>query len=138
MSYLDTRQALFTQLLTVVSDNELAFENDDFDPANRDLWYAAYFIPATTETAGKTLSSSDQQRGIFQVSVFMKLNAQLSDNVIIQAIDAVLGAFKYSQSLVYNGQQVDILESEVNAGTENEAWFKRDIRINYLTFSTRN
>ena len=137
MSYLDTRQALFTQLLTVISDGDLAFENDDFDPANRDLWYAAYFIPAITETTGKTLLSSDEQRGVFQVSVFMKLNAQLSDNAILQAIDTVLSAFRYSDSLVYNGQQVDILESEVNSGTENESWFKRDISINYLTFSER-
>ena len=29
------------------------------------------------------------------------------------------------------------LESTVNNGIENESWFKRDISINYLTFSTR-
>lgn len=137
MSYLDTKQALLQQLLTLVSDSDVTFENKDFDPANKTLWYAAYFIPATTDTTGKTLASSDEQRGIFQVSVSIPLNDSNFDNAQLSAIDAILSGFRYSDSLVYNGQTVDILESTVNNGIENESWFKRDISINYLTYSGR-
>ena len=56
MSYLNTSQALLQQLATVVNENDIAFENSDFDPSNKSLWYAAYFIPATTEALGKTIS----------------------------------------------------------------------------------
>ena len=87
MSYYKTKQALITQLLGAsipnITSTDIAFENRDFDPANKSLWLSCYFIPATTDMMGKTSAST------------------------------------------------------VNNGTENESWFKRDISINYLTFSTR-
>ena len=86
---------------------------------------------------GKTSTSSDEQRGVFQVSVFTSLNNNDYDNVQLQTIDSILSAFQYNSQTVYNTQTVDILESTVNNGTENESWFKRDVSINYLTFSTR-
>ena len=137
MSYLDTRNALVTQLLTVVSADDLALSNDKFDPAGKSLWYDAFLIPATTDMMGKTIQSGDEQRGIFQVSVFIPINDGNSDLVQLQAIDSVLSGFLYNNRLVYNGQQVDVLSSDVNTGLENESWFKRDISINYLTFSER-
>jgi len=141
MSYFKTKQALITQLLGAsipnITSSDIAFENKDFDPANKSLWLACYFIPATADSMGKTSASSDEQRGVFQVSVFTSLNNNDYDNAQLQTIDSVLSAFQYNSSTVYNNQKVDILESTVNNGTENESWFKRDISINYLTFSTR-
>lgn len=137
MSYLDTKQALIQQLSTVVSVDDVAFENKDFDPSNKSLWYAAYFIPVSTEIMGKTLASSDEQRGIFQVSVFTPLNNGDFGNTQLQAIDDVLSGFLYNTSIVYNNQRVDILSSDVTSGTDSESWFQRNISINYLTFSER-
>ena len=141
MSYFKTKQALITQLLGAsipnITSSDIAFENKDFDPANKSLWLACYFIPATADSMGKTSASSDEQRGVFQVSVFTSLNNNDYDNAQLQTIDSILSAFQYNSSTVYNNQKVDILESTVNNGTENESWFKRDISINYLTFSTR-
>ncbi len=141
MSYFNTKQALITQLLGAsipnITSSDIAFENQDFDPANKSLWLACYFIPATADSMGKTSASSDEQRGVFQVSVFTSLNNKDYDNTQLQTIDSILSAFQYNSGTVYNTQKVDILESTVNNGTENESWFKRDISINYLTFSTR-
>jgi len=141
MSYYNTKQALITQLLGAsipnITSNDIAFENKDFDPKNKSLWLAVYFIPATTDMMGKTSTSSDEQRGVFQVSVFVSLNNNDYDNTQLQTIDAILSAFQYNSQTVYNTQTVDILESTANNGTENESWFKRDISINYLTYSTR-
>tara|TARA_R110002020_G_scaffold270751_1_gene486006 strand:- start:6128 stop:6553 length:426 start_codon:yes stop_codon:yes gene_type:complete len=141
MSYYNTKQALITQLLGAsipnITSNDIAFENKDFDPKNKSLWLAVYFIPATTDMMGKTSTSSDEQRGVFQVSVFVSLNNDDYDNTQLQTIDSILSAFQYNSKTVYNTQTVDILESTVNNGTENESWFKRDISINYLTYSTR-
>ena len=141
MSYLDTKQALITQLLaasvTGITSADIAFENNNFDPANKSLWLAAYFIPATSEAMGKTTSDRDERRGIFQVSVFVALNSVNYDNNQLIAIDEILAGFQYNSSTVYNAQQVDILESTVNNGGNNESWFRRDISINYLTFSNR-
>ena len=138
MSYLDTKQALIQQLLTAgINPSDIAFENKNFDPKNKSLWYSAYFIPASTDMMGKTQMSSDEHRGIFQVSVFVKLNSTTFDNTQLTAIDSVLSVFKYNTKTVYNTQTVSILSSTVNNGVETESWFQRDISINYLTFSTR-
>lgn len=138
MSYLDIKQALIQQLLTAgIADTEIAFENKKFDPANKSFWLAAYFMPATTGILGKTSASGDEQRGVFQVSVFQELDDENFDNLNLTKIDEVLSVFQFGTSTVYNGQQVDILSSTVNNGTENESWFKRDISVNYLTFSER-
>jgi len=137
MSYLDTKQAFLTQLRTVVNVDDVAFENNKFDPANKSLWYAAYFLPVSSEMMGKTAASSDEQRGIFQVSVFVPINGYDSINTQLKAIDDVLSGFLYNTSIVYNGQTVDILSSTVNNGLESEAFFQRDISINYLTYSER-
>jgi hypothetical protein len=138
LSYLDTKQALIQQLLTSsINANDIAFENKNFDPKNKSLWYGVYFIPATSDILGKTAESCNEQRGIFQVSVFIKLNSITFDNDQLSAIDNVLSVFKYNTETVYNTQTVSILESTVNNGIETEAWFQRDISINYLTFSTR-
>ena len=137
MSYLKVKKALLTQLLTAVSVNDLALENKKFDPSNKSLWYAAYFLPTSTDSMGKTSASSDEQRGIFQVSVFIDINRFDYDYSQLQAIDNILAAFTYNTSLVYNGQKVDILSSDVNSGLESGAWYQRNISINYLTFSER-
>jgi len=141
MSYLDTRQALMTQLSSAsipdISIEDIAVEGEFFDPAGKDLWIAAYFIPATSEIMGKTLGSGNEDRGIFQISVFVPLNSGMYDTRQLQTIDSVLYGFQYNSTTVYNGQTVQILESAVNSGLENESWFKRDISINYLTFSNR-
>jgi hypothetical protein len=137
MSYLKVKKALLTKLLTAVSANDLALENKKFDPSNKSLWYAAYFLPTSTDSMGKTSASSDEQRGIFQVSVFIDINRFDYDYSQLQAIDNILAAFTYNTSLVYNGQKVDILSSDVNSGLESGAWYQRNISINYLTFSER-
>ena len=137
MSYLKVKKALLTQLLTAVSVNDLALENKKFDPSNKSLWYAAYFLPTSTDSMGKTSASSDEQRGIFQVSVFIDINRFDYDYSQLQAIDNILAAFTYNTSLVYNGQKVDLLSSDVNSGLESGAWYQRNISINYLTFSER-
>jgi len=141
MSYYNTKQALLTQLLGAsipnITSSDIMFENKDFDPKGKSLWLACYFIPATSEMMGKSTTSSNEDRGVWQISVFVSLNNDNYDNIQLQTVDSVLSVFQYNSQTVYNSQAVDILDSTVNNGTENESWFKRDISINYLTYSTR-
>ena len=141
MSYLNTKQALITQLIgnlpAGLNVADVAFENNNFDPQGKSLWLSCYFIPATEETTGKNGNDNDEQRGVFQVSVFVSLNSVDYDNAQLQAVDQLKTAFKFNTEMVYNTQTVTALESSINNGSENEAWFKRDISINYLTISTR-
>ena len=86
---------------------------------------------------GKAAIDRDERRGIFQVSVFVALNSDNYDDAQLIAVDEILSGFQYNSSTVYNTQQVDILESSINSAGDNESWFRRDISINYLTFSNR-
>ena len=137
MSYLDTKQALLAKLIATpiagITSADIAFENNDFDPTSKSKYIAAYFIPATSDTTGKELAATQEQRGIFQVSVFIKLNSGNYDNDQLQIIDDILSGFVYNSTAVYNAQTVLILESTINSGSENESWFKRDVSIDYLT-----
>jgi len=137
MSYFDTRQALIQRLIntsiTGITAADISYENSDFDPKGKSKFIAGYFIPATSETTGKEIAAIQERRGIFQVSVYVKLDSGQSDTAQLQMIDDILSGFAYGSAEVYNGQTINILESTVNSGSENEAWFKRDISINYLT-----
>lgn len=137
MSYFDTRQALIQRLIntsiTGITAADISYENSDFDPKGKSKFIAGYFIPATSETTGKELAAIQERRGIFQISVYVKLDSGQSDTVQLQMIDDILSGFAYGSVEVYNGQTINILESTVNSGSENEAWFKRDVSITYLT-----
>ena len=137
MSYFDTRQALIQRLIntsiTGITAADISYENSDFDPKGKSKFIAGYFIPATSETTGKEIAAIQERRGIFQVSVYVKLDSGQSDTAQLQMIDDILSGFAYGSVEVYNGQTINILESTVNSGSENEAWFKRDVSITYLT-----
>ena len=137
MSYKNTKKALVKQLLTGIGKADIAFENKYFNAKGRDSWVACYFRPTLTNSTGKTLQSSDEQRGFFQVSVFINANNKDYDYAQLEIVDDILSAFQNTTSITFDNQTVDILESTLTPGSIDEPWFKRDITINYLTFSTR-
>ena len=141
MSQLNTKQAFLSHLINNLpaglTTADVAFENKKFDPKNKDLWLAAYYIPATSQPLGKTSADFDDERGLYQVSVFVSLDSDNYDNAQLQAIDDIKSAFSYNTELVYNDQVVYITSTEANAGVESESWFQRDLTINFLTFTQR-
>ena len=137
MSFFNTKQALIQQLLTVVNSSDIAFENKKYDPTGKEFWCATYFNSSTSETMGKTVDSGDQIFGFFQVSLFVPRNLPTFDNTIFQKVDLIKSAFKETTSISYNTQIVDILETTTNNSQVNESWLKRDLTINYMTFSAR-
>jgi len=141
MSHENTMLALVSHLKDnlppTLTINDVAFEGEFFKPEGRDLWLACYYIPATEDTTGKDYSDNDVQRGIFQISIFTPLSSGQYSRVQLSTIDALKSAFRFGGSLVYNTQTVTTQECTVNNGSGDEAWFKRDISINYLTISKR-
>tara|TARA_R110000744_G_scaffold121562_1_gene226294 strand:- start:9796 stop:10215 length:420 start_codon:yes stop_codon:yes gene_type:complete len=137
MSYFDTRQALISRLINTsiagITSDDISYENNNFNPQGKTKFIAAYFIPATSETTGKELAAIQERRGIFQISVYVKLDGGKYDIEQLQIVDSILAGFAYGSVEVYNNQTINILESSVNSGSENESWFKRDVSINYLT-----
>ncbi|MCP4493124.1 MAG: hypothetical protein GY820_38370 [Gammaproteobacteria bacterium] len=139
MSFFDTRQALLTKLITsaIVVEDNIAYENKSFNPSGKSLWLSCNFIPATNDMMGKSSASRNEQRGIFQISVFVKKNSENFDNDQLSMVDSLLTEFFYGSQASSSSQIVDILDTTVTEGRESESWFQRDLSVNYLTFSTR-
>ncbi len=141
MSQLDIKQAFLSHLLdnlpTGLTSSDVTFENKLVDHSGKDLWLAAFYIPATSQPLGKTSKDFNDDRGFYQVSVFVPLNSENYDNVQLQAISEIESAFSYNTELVYNDTKVFITGSDTNAGVETDAWFQRDLTINFLTFTQR-
>lgn len=136
MSYLNTRNALFAGALSGLSV-PVAYENKSFNHDGLDAWVALYFIPATSESLGKTQSSGDERRGLLQISVYIKADSVDYDNQQLQIIDELTTIFWNGSVLTSNGQEVHILESNANEGSVNGSYFKRDLTINYLAITQR-
>jgi hypothetical protein len=141
MSYLDTRQALVTQFLattvTGLDVANIASDNEFFDPSNKSLWVMLTVIPASSNAMGKGYADTNEDRGIFQVSVFVPINTKDRSILSATAVDQILAGFQFNSLAMYNGQQVSIQDINVNQGRVSEAWFQTDITIEYLTFSNR-
>ena len=141
MSYLNTRQALITQFLATtvagLAVADIASDNEFFDPANKSLWVMLTVIPATSEAMGKGSADTNEDRGIFQVSVFIPVNTKDRSIISAAAVDEIRAGFQFNTSTVYNAQQVSIQNITANQPRVTDAWFQTDISINYLTFSNR-
>ena len=141
MSYLKTRQALVTQFLattvTGLTADDIATDNEFFDPVNKSMWVSLAVIPASSQSIGKAYTDNNEDRGIFQVSVFIPVNAKDRSILSATAVDQIRSGFQFNTESVYNGQAVSMQDTTVNQGRLSEAWFQTDISINYLTFSSR-
>lgn len=136
MSQLQIRNTLLTQVvatLTPLVGDNIAFENRDFDTTGVDAWCSTHFNPATSESCGKSSVSSDEERGFMQVSVFVKLNADDYDNQQLTIIDELKKDFYFGVTI----GNVDVHEVTLNNGFIVDAYYKRDITINYSSFQGR-
>ena len=143
MSRLDTKQALITHLLanlpTGVTGADVAYENQQppFIPEGKGLWVSTSFHEASSESTGQSTLNGNEQRGFLQIDINVPITSNGYDNQLLSSVDELSSAFKYGTTIVYNAQKVDILDSASPASFVSDAWYKRIISINYLTFSNK-
>ncbi len=143
MSDLKILQALRTLLRTVtisgLSNDDISYLDPPkpFDPKNKALWLSEGFVPASSESMGKTKASSDEDRGFYQITIFTPLLGGDFGLTTAGAIDNIKTVFFNGASIVYDGQKVDILDVTAQGQSESESWLSRVVTINYLTFSER-
>lgn len=109
----------------------------EFSPFGKSLWFHEAYIPATSDSLGKTKQSSDSDRGIYQITIYTPISVGDYGKSMSDAVSALKAVFYNGASNVYQGQKVDILEVTAQGESENEAWVRRIVSINYLTFSSR-
>jgi len=138
MSHIDIRNELSTALASAVSV-PIAYENYKFDSNHNEAFVAQLFLPQTSEGMGKTFSSSDDERGAFQVSVFVQVNAldgsnqPIYDTLQLEIIGDIKTVF-YTNAFI---GEVYIDSVEVGAGSIENGWYKRDATVNWISYQTR-
>lgn len=132
MSQYATEQTLINALIDEFGgDVQLMYENVNVEPKGEDF-IEAFFIPVSNDSTGKAASDT-QDEGIFQVTVALRKGEY--QNRLLQLVDRVQNAFAVSSTLSYQGKDVYITSYSTNAGRESDGFYKRDVSIEYLTFS---
>jgi hypothetical protein len=131
------RAIYLTATTTTNSNTSYIDPPEDFDPQGKALWFHEGYIPATSSSLGKLGTDTDEERGIYQITVYTPINIGDYGQSMSNAISAIKGVFYNGASNVYLGQKVDIMEVTTQGVAQNEAWVRRVISINYLTISTR-
>ena len=141
MSELDITQALITKFMTVpvtgLTNDDIDTDLGVFKTAGKSIFVKLINVMATSTAMGKSSLDKNSEAGFLQVSVFIPMSTVYRRIVMSTAVDEIRAGFQFNSPTTYNGQKVTILNSTVNQGRETEAWFQRDITINYLTFSNR-
>ncbi len=143
MSRLNTKlsfiEHLESNLPTGVRLDDVAKPNQKpaFEPDGKEIWLEVFAKEATSTTTGKSSTDSDERRGFFQISVRVPLSSYYNDNQILSTIDELASTFKFGTDLLYNGQEVSLLDNNVLDPSEDGAWYRGAITINYLTISNR-
>ena len=133
MSSITLRDSLLTGVKGVVPIGNIATENTKFNPNALNYFVAVFYMPSTVEPLGKQKPSRDDWRGVFQVSIFVKLNAIDYDNQQLQIADDLKSTFFVGATV----GDAFIESAELNQGSTEDGWFKRDLSINYISYQTR-
>ena len=136
MSETTTRNALLSALIGG-TDYPIAFENSHppFDPEPHELWLAQYYLPTSGDSRGKG-SNSSQERGIYQVSIFIKASLTDYDNTMLQAKDEIKAIFSEGTILSDVGGDVLLYNNTSTGGSIQNGWFKTDLSFNFATYQT--
>jgi hypothetical protein len=135
---LQSLRGIYATATTTTSTNTSYIDPPEaFKSEGKSLWFHEGFIPASSESLGKTKQSSDEERGTYQITVYTPLNVGDYGKSMSDAISAIKSVFYSGATNVYLGQKVDILEVTTQGVAQNEAWVRRVISINYLTYTTR-
>ncbi len=127
---------LLSLSLTGISNDDIAWDNSDFDPSGKTAWLDTFYVPAVIDITSKT-SAGQLQSGFFQVSAYVPANDATGGvkqyaRRQMQIMGEVLAGFATNTQTSYNNVTVSILDSNVQPARKSGGWYVRDITINYI------
>ena len=136
MSYVSIRKTLLAAAINSVNDYNITngdnigigFENSNFDPSGLDCFVICYIIPTTNESLGKTAQSIIDTRGILQLSVFVAKDKNY-DIKQLEVCDHLASSFRGNKNI----SAIHIESATITAGRDEDAWFVRDMSVNFIT-----
>lgn len=129
MSTYKIHQALVQSLIDLNLGLPIAHENVDFKTSDTGDFLQCFLLPAGRESLMKDDLGVDEERGIFQISYYRKAGESVGPALSI--VDSVLDCYKHNHTISHQGQDVVIINSQRNAGRNEQGWWRIDISINY-------
>ncbi len=136
---IDIYNALITRLTTAtianITADDIAYDNADFDPTDKDAWLSTNFIPVERSTETKD-STGNVDTGLFQVDVFVPLNDASGGTKrynlrALEIVNDILVAFADNTRLNFGDAEVFIGGSGFAAPLISESWYQIPVTINY-------
>lgn len=131
--------ALITRLtsatIAYIDQSDIAYDNNDFDPKDKDAWLASHFMPVERGDSSKTFGSAEDS-GIFQIDIYIPLNDKTGGvkqyNLrALEILEDVLQAFPQNDTITYNTTKVEIENSTFAAPLPSESWYQIPVTVNY-------
>lgn len=128
-------QQLKDASIAYITADDIAYDNADFDPTNKEAWLATNFIPVQRATDSKD-STGNVDTGFFQVDVFVPLNDETGGATrynlrALEIVNGILVAFADNTQLNFGDAKVRISNADFAAPLISESWYQIPITINY-------
>ncbi len=124
----DIRDALLTQLKTVVSETLIAEENIQFEPSDETPWVRETLLPGIPERVEIMQDGQSRQYGVYQVDVFTPsgIGTSIADALSKTIGDAFAAGSTYGTDVV-----VHIRRSYGQPGREDGNWYHKPLVVEW-------
>lgn len=103
--------------------------------ATTELYIAEFFMPVTEESLGKNSTSSDESRGIYQVSVYGKDGG--GRRLVRSVADQIQSNFPYNRSYTRDNTTVTSMNTNQSSGRNSDGRYIIDVSINWFSYILR-
>lgn len=133
--FLDVSAALDSRLNGMTDLPPVAWPNVAYEPTIGTLWLRPTLLPADTVAATLGSTGTDENLGVYQVSVFAPSGTGKGAAVVMA--DAIAERFKPMTKLTYNGLLVRCVTASIGSAVQNGDWYHVPVYINYLSHTTK-
>lgn len=134
----DIRDAIAEAFIAENAGNEAAteWENVEFNPAGKAVWYKFSFMPNQPRVAELGSAGSDANEGFVQIDVSVPTGG--GDKVIRERCDAIRSAFTAGRRLIKNNVNVIVTSCGQSPGRQVGNFFRVSLSVYWETRLRRN
>lgn len=129
----DIRDAIAEAFIAENAQNDALteWENVEFDPAGKAVWYRFFFFPNVPRVAELGSAGSDANEGFVQIDVSVPLGG--GDKVARERADAIRSAFTAGARLIKNNVNVIVTSCGQSAGRQVGNFYRVSLSIYWET-----
>lgn len=132
---LDIRRALEKRLAGVSGIPDIAWENAEFDPTDKNQWVRCVLSPLAQRPSAVGVGVKIRHQGLFLIDVFVRQNKTLAGTKTVDELaQDIQDAFSYGTILTENGNQIRVRFSERNQGLQDDPWYFVPIRVEWYSY----